>query len=196
MAARLEMDLEPTDEELLATRPHCRGDCVDGPRPCPWVGCRHNTFLHITNFGRLRLTHGRKLGPLDVPAGTSCALDLVDRHGAMTLEAAGAVFGLTRERVRQLESQALDALHDDSAYAEHHDDPAEERPGAKSAGGKARAAESRGAVYAAAERTGRCQFPGCSSPPRARKTAKSRPPAYCSEHRDQGVRRRLLRTLR
>ncbi len=34
--------------ELLAIpRPRTRADCIDAPRPCPWVGCRHHMLLEI-----------------------------------------------------------------------------------------------------------------------------------------------------
>lgn len=28
-------------------RPKTRGDCKDGPRPCPWVGCRHHLLIDV-----------------------------------------------------------------------------------------------------------------------------------------------------
>ena len=28
-------------------RPITRADCIDGPRPCPWVSCRHHLLLEI-----------------------------------------------------------------------------------------------------------------------------------------------------
>lgn len=32
-------------------RPRTRGDCKDGPRPCPWVSCRHHLLLEIAKHG-------------------------------------------------------------------------------------------------------------------------------------------------
>jgi hypothetical protein len=83
-------------------RPRTRGDCVDGPRPCPWVSCRHHPF-----FGEVR-TKPRPawpgLEPDELPE--TCTLDVADR-GESTLAAIGDLLNLTRERVRQIELEAL-----------------------------------------------------------------------------------------
>lgn len=34
--------------------PTTRGDCVDGPRPCPWVRCRFHLAIEVNEFGTLR----------------------------------------------------------------------------------------------------------------------------------------------
>jgi hypothetical protein len=81
-----------------------RSECVGGPRPCPLVGCRYNNFLRITPQGHLRLTSWKE--PEDVPPRRSCSLDLAD-DGPQTLETIGETVGLTRERVRQIETLAL-----------------------------------------------------------------------------------------
>lgn len=74
-------------EVVQPGRPVTRGDCVDGPRPCPWQSCRHHLEA----------------------AEHSCSLDLADR-GALTLDLVGEVFGLTRERTRQIEAIAIAKL--------------------------------------------------------------------------------------
>ncbi len=45
----------------------------------------------------------------------SCALDLAER-GGMTLQEVAEVLGVTRERIRQLESKALRKLKDGTAH--------------------------------------------------------------------------------
>lgn len=87
-------------------RPRTRAQCEHGPRPCPYVGCRYHLYLDVTAAGSLRYTWpGRE--PSEVHH--SCALDLAD-EGVHTLEAVGEVLGLTRERVRQIETGALRTL--------------------------------------------------------------------------------------
>jgi hypothetical protein len=61
---------------VLADRPRTRGDCVDGPRPCPWVSCRYY------------LAHEEQ----------SCALDVADQ-GEHTPAEVAAYLGVTRQRV-------------------------------------------------------------------------------------------------
>lgn len=84
-------------------RPRTRGECPT-ERPCPWASCRHHLYLDIQPR-----TGGIKLNFPDIGVedmAESCSLDVADRGGA-TLEAAGAMMNLTRERIRQLEVMAL-----------------------------------------------------------------------------------------
>jgi len=88
-------------QPLPTARPRTRGDCAAGPRPCPWVSCRHHLFLEVRESGGIKLNFPH----LEVWAmGESCSLDVADR-GTATLEQAGRAVGLTRERVRQIESR-------------------------------------------------------------------------------------------
>lgn len=89
-------------------RPRTRGDCVGGPRPCPYAGCRHHLLISsISAKGELR-------GPDQVEIEDmteSCSLDVADReeHGAPLREIAG-IMGLSLERVRQIEEDGLARL--------------------------------------------------------------------------------------
>ena len=87
-------------------RPQTRSDCVKGPRPCPFVGCRFNLFLDITPRGGLRVPHGEEPEAL-LRLTESCALDVAER-GGLTLEAVARLQSITRERVRQIELVALE----------------------------------------------------------------------------------------
>lgn len=96
----------PEDDATLAEydRPRTRGDCVDGPRPCPFVSCRHNVYLDVSvETGLIKVNVDRE--PWDLEH--SCSLDLADQRGGMTLEEISEVLGITRERVRQLEAMGL-----------------------------------------------------------------------------------------
>lgn len=92
--------------ELERVRPRVRGDCADGPRPCPWAGCRHHLLLDVTPAGSLQLNYpGQEVEEL----AESCALDVAER-GGVTLEAVADALGVVRERVRQIEEDALRKL--------------------------------------------------------------------------------------
>lgn len=88
-------------------RPVTRGDCANVPRPCPYVGCRHNLYLDITRTGSLKFNFPH-LQPDQMP--TSCAIDEAVEHAGLTLEEVGVRLNLTRERARQIEEAVLDKV--------------------------------------------------------------------------------------
>jgi len=96
--------------EVDEQRPRTRAECIQGEnteRPCPFVSCRHHLYLGVNErTGSIKLNFPG-LEVWDLPE--SCALDVADR-GEMTLEAVGDLMNLTRERVRQLETSALEKL--------------------------------------------------------------------------------------
>jgi hypothetical protein len=89
-------------------RPKTRADCKDGPRPCPWVSCKHHLYLDVSANGSLKTYR-----PDEDPSGliASCALDVAER-GGVNLDEVGELMNLTKERVRQIESAALAKLRD------------------------------------------------------------------------------------
>lgn len=88
-------------------RPRERAECLDGPRPCPFVACQHHLYIDVSpRTGAIKLN----FPDLEVwEMGESCALDVADRGGT-TLEDVGAIMNLTRERIRQVEVKALAKL--------------------------------------------------------------------------------------
>jgi hypothetical protein len=94
---------------IEAMRPKTRGDCVDGPRPCPWVRCRHNLYLEVSPVkenGSLKVNFP-DLEPEDMTGRLeSCSLDVADR-GPQGSERVGELLNITRERIRQIEERAL-----------------------------------------------------------------------------------------
>ena len=88
-------------------KPRTRAECVDGPRPCPYVSCKHHLFLDVSpRTGAIKLN----FPDLEVwDMNETCALDIADRGGT-TLEDVGAIMNLTRERIRQVEVKALAKL--------------------------------------------------------------------------------------
>ncbi len=88
-------------------KPRTRSQCVEGPRPCPYVSCQHHLYVDVSpRTGAIKLN----FPDLEVwEMGESCALDIADRCGT-TLEDVGAIMNLTRERIRQVEVRALAKL--------------------------------------------------------------------------------------
>ena len=103
-------------------KPATRVECVDGPRPCPYVSCQHHLFLDVSaRTGAIKLN----FPDLEVwDMNETCALDVADRGGT-TLEDVGAIMNLTRERIRQVEVKALaklEALKDMASLRDYIDE--------------------------------------------------------------------------
>ncbi len=88
-------------------KPRTRADCKGGPRPCPYISCKHHLYVDVSpRTGAIKLN----FPDLEVwDLNESCALDIAD-HGGTTLEDVGAIMNLTRERIRQVEVKALAKL--------------------------------------------------------------------------------------
>jgi hypothetical protein len=88
-------------------RPLSRAECVNGPRPCPYVSCKHHLYLDVNpETGSIKLNFPH-LEPWEM--AESCSLDVAER-GGITLEEVGSIVNLTRERVRQVEVRATTKL--------------------------------------------------------------------------------------
>ena len=85
-------------------RPKTRAECVNGPRPCLFVSCKHHLYLDVNpETGSVKLNFpDKEVWELE----DTCALDIAER-GGITLEEVGEILNLTRERIRQLEVDAL-----------------------------------------------------------------------------------------
>jgi len=111
--------------EETPNRPQIRGECASGPRPCPWVGCRHHLVeIRVRARGAVDVA-GDVLEPhatveeLDAAAErladrlrlmpATCALDVAEQQGLNRTDV-GLVLGLTRTRVQQIEQQGSDRL--------------------------------------------------------------------------------------
>ena len=96
--------LYPADELDDVARPRTRGDCAEGPRPCPFVACVHHLYLDVSaRTGAIKLNFP-DLEPDQLVE--SCSLDVAGRFGA-SLEEVGTAMNLTRERIRQMEVRGL-----------------------------------------------------------------------------------------
>jgi len=124
-------------------RPKTRADCIDGPRPCPWLGCRYHLGVEVEESRNARgirffvneagtrrsigdrgvfvkLWYRGKTLPVSkmridrlvsavMSRSQTCALDIAEQ-GGLTLAEVGSVLGVSRERVRQIESGGLRAI--------------------------------------------------------------------------------------
>jgi hypothetical protein len=88
-------------------KPVTRADCKDAVRPCPFVSCKHHLYLDVSaRSGAIKLN----FPDLEIwEMVESCTLDVADR-GSVTLEDAGAIMNLTRERIRQVEVKVIAKL--------------------------------------------------------------------------------------
>lgn len=93
--------------EMDYWRPVTRGDCQEMERPCPYVACKYHLYIDVHPVrGSIKIN----FPDVDVwEMEETCALDIADR-GGITLEEVGVIMNLTRERVRQLETQGLAKL--------------------------------------------------------------------------------------
>lgn len=110
---RLAGQVDPEEGELLKTidsqRPRTRADCVNGPRPCLFVSCKHNLYLDVNpETGSIKLNFpDKEIQELE----HTCALDVAEK-GGITLEEVGEIMNLTRERIRQVETRGLMKLRE------------------------------------------------------------------------------------
>lgn len=88
----------PASPKPAVPRPKTRADCVDGPRPCPWVGCRYHLYLDARPSGALRLMHGDDVAHLQTMPET-CALDCAAK-GPHDYDYLARAYNLTRQQVQ------------------------------------------------------------------------------------------------
>ena len=202
-------------------RPRTRAECPK-VRPCPYVGCRLNTYLQVLpRSGKVKACHDCE--PWEVDPRLSCALDVAER-GQHLLEEVGEALGITRERVRQIEADALwrlatdgearvlvDWLPEDHPPLQELVDhtpvvvptgpkrvrrPDKHRPTLspeQRAEARERAKETTRKLREKAAREGVCQVPWCDNRLRPRTGKGGAQPSYCAEHANQKVRERACR---
>lgn len=96
--ARFELENEtPLNSD---ERPRTRADCANVPRPCPFVGCRHNNYLEVLDGGMIKLNHA--LDPWDVPPEKSCSLDVAETDGGVDIRSTADAIGCSSTRIDQV----------------------------------------------------------------------------------------------
>lgn len=85
---------------MAADRPTRRSQCVDGPRPCPWVTCRYH--LHLDLVVKDGETVVRENPNYHEGAGVdSCALDVAAR-GPLSSKDAAPIIGISASACKEL----------------------------------------------------------------------------------------------
>jgi plasmid maintenance system antidote protein VapI len=93
----------------LLPRPATRADCVDGPRPCAFISCRHHLFGEVLPSGAIKPEFpGREVWEM----AETCSLDLADRHADVGMEATeiADLLNVTDSSVRMHLNSGLAAL--------------------------------------------------------------------------------------
>ena len=94
-------------DDMWYDKPKMRSECIDGPRPCPFVSCKYHLYIDVNpNTGSIKINFpDQEVWEIK----QSCALD-VAQQGGITLEEVGEILNLTRERIRQVEVRGLAKL--------------------------------------------------------------------------------------
>lgn len=99
----------PGNSTAHRQRPKTRADCINGPRPCPWVGCRYHLFLEIRQGGQGNgklyfRWPGKELNECE----HTCALDLAEEP--LTSYEIAQILGVSHQAILYAERQALQRL--------------------------------------------------------------------------------------
>lgn len=96
------------DPQHYGWRPQTRRDCAAVPRPCPYVGCRYNLFLNVSENGSVKFPHGPDFDAMrNLP--TNCALDVAEEGGIESADI-GLFLAVTPNMVRREKQIALEKL--------------------------------------------------------------------------------------
>lgn len=88
-------------------RPIKRARCAVVPRPCPFANCRYHLALDVTDGGKIRYNHpDTQLDRLE----PSCALDVAEQQGGLTVAELAAVMGTTYDEMRAELDATLDKV--------------------------------------------------------------------------------------
>lgn len=118
--AKLYPERPGVDYQRPRTFAECQRAGLGDDVPCPFVSCKHHLYLDVNpRNGAIKINFPDR-DPVDLTE--TCAKRVAMRGGA-TLEEVSQVIGVVRERVRQLECDALAKLRGETvAIAEDLDD--------------------------------------------------------------------------
>lgn len=102
--------------EIDHVRPRTRADCRKIPRPCPFVGCKYNTFLDVSHAGSI-VFNGCS-DPLEADSGTSCVLDIIENETEIEITEISKIMSIARERVHQILRKSLKKIQQEELLHE------------------------------------------------------------------------------
>lgn len=118
-AQRRHLSVVTPEMVQLAERPRTRGDCVDGPRPCPWISCRWHLAIDEQFDGGLKVNWPDEEGEVDLAAmPETCTLDVADR-GEAGWEEIGDYLNISRQGAEQVGYSAMVELSDSKEFDEY-----------------------------------------------------------------------------
>ena len=92
--------------EFLPGVPTSRADCVDGPRPCPYISCRHHLWLIEQRDRPGNPARGAQGAATLRPIGASCSLDVAIKPHS--LDEVASILGVVPTRIHQITLLALE----------------------------------------------------------------------------------------
>lgn len=99
----------PSDWEIKPGVPATRADCINAPRPCPYVSCRHHLWLRLQQEQAGNPQAGKQGATTFRPSSMqSCSLDVADRGAGF--EEIGRLLGMDVTRARQIAQSAIEKL--------------------------------------------------------------------------------------
>jgi hypothetical protein len=114
---KLQRDAVDYEEEIKLAekiKPKTWGECkrlgLAYDFPCPFISCAYSTLAEVKNDGAFFINGSlnQDTGEISCEPAQSCALAYTEsKPEGGTLDDVGEVFGLTRERVRQIETVAI-----------------------------------------------------------------------------------------
>lgn len=97
-------------EPLDTPRPSTRSECKDGPRPCPYVSCRHHLYLDVNpHNGSIKFNFpDKEVWELE----QTCSLDVAEEGGVELHVVGDLVGGISYQAVRSFISKRFPLLRD------------------------------------------------------------------------------------
>lgn len=94
--------------EFLPGVPATRAECVDAPRPCPFISCRHHLWLIEQRDRPGNPDRGAQGAAALHPMGPSCSLDVAVK--AHSLNEVASILGVVPTRIHQITLLAIKKL--------------------------------------------------------------------------------------